>query len=484
LRTAAAAFRRLTLFAARDIEESAVQGALRVVLEQFRAYRTYATGLSSEPQPGPFFERAVEAARQQLESYDYPALEFIAATMRGEMAAFGAVARRAARLFNQLAAPVAAKAVEDTAFFRYGRLLSRNDVGFSPTEFSCTPEEFQARASARMKDFPHAMLATATHDHKRGEDVRARLAVLSECAEDWETEVRQWFKMNARWREPAIDPGDEYQLYQTLVGTWPADLNPADGALGDYTQRILQWREKSLREAKLRTSWTAADHEFESTHAEFVRALLDPARSRRFLSSLVAFASAVALAGACNSLAQCILRCTLPGVPDLYQGCEFWDLSLVDPDNRRAIDFDMRRKTLASADQPAALLSRWQNGRVKQALIARLLDLRGQMPACFADGNYEPLMVTGACAANVIAFARVHRSGRVLVAVPRLCARACVHNGVPNPSGEFWQNTTIRLPSGASAWRSAFASSEKLLPGEINCARLFADFPGTVLIAS
>jgi len=477
LRTAAAAFRRLGLFAAREIEESAVQGALRAILEQFRAYRTYATGLSTEPPPGAFFETALEAAHQQLEPFDHPALDFIAATMSGEMAAFGAVARRAARLFNQLAAPVAAKAVEDTAFFRYGRLLSRNDVGFSPAEFSCTPEEFQARADARMQDFPHAMLATATHDHKRGEDVRARLAVLSEFAEDWEAEVRQWFEMNTRWRGPAIDAGDEYQLYQTLVSTWPADLNSMDCALGDYTRRILQWREKSLREAKLRTSWTAPDREFEATHAEFVKAILDAARSRRFLSSLVAFTSGIALAGACNSLVQCVLRCTLPGVPDLYQGCEFWDLSLVDPDNRRAIDFDSRREALASADEPAAILPRWQNSRVKQALIARLLGLRRKMPECFAEGSYEPLAITGARAAHVIAFERAHIAGRVLVAVPRLCARACAQNP------EFWKNTRVALPSSVGGWRPALSSSQKVFAGEAECTQLFADFPGAILVS-
>jgi (1->4)-alpha-D-glucan 1-alpha-D-glucosylmutase len=484
LRTAAASFRRLGLFAAHEVEESALQGALRAIFEQFRAYRTYTTGLSAEPPPGPLFDRALEAARQQLERHDRAALDFIAATIRGEMAEFGAVARRAVRLFNQLAAPVAAKAVEDTAFFRYGRMLSRNDVGFSPAEFSCTSREFQARVSARMQDFPYAMLATATHDHKRGEDVRARLAVLSECGEEWEREVRQWFELNARFRESAVDPGDEYQLYQTLVGTWPADANASNEALVGYMERILQWREKSLREAKLRTSWTAPDHGFESAHVEFVKAVLDPTRSRPFLSRLHAFTSWVAMAGACNSLTQCILRCTLPGVPDLYQGCEFWDLSLVDPDNRRAIDFDARRQALASTSGPAALLPHWQTGHVKQRLIAKLLNLRRQMPGCFSDGTYVPLTPAGTQAARVIAFERVHRSERVLVAVPRLCARACAQNGAPSPSPEFWGNTTIRLPAGTRVWRSVLSQAQKSLSDEVECAQLFTDFPGAILIES
>ena len=485
LRTAATAFRRLALFAAREIEESAVQGALRAILERFRAYRTYATGLSTEPPPGPIFEKAIEAAAEQLEPDDHSALDFIAATMRGELAEFGAVSRRAARLFNQLAAPVAAKAAEDTAFYRYGRLLSRNDVGFFPGEFSCTPEAFHARTTARMQDFPHAMLATATHDHKRGEDSRARLAVLSECAEEWEAAVQGWFEMNARLRPSAIDPGDEYQLYQTLVGSWPVDLNPADAALGEYVERILRWREKSLREAKLRTSWTAPDHKFESAHAEFVKAILDPARSRRFLSSLVAFTSWVALAGACNSLAQCILRCTLPGVPDLYQGCEFWDLSLVDPDNRSVVDFGSRTEALTSMAEPVALLPRWQDGHVKQALITRLLLLRKKMPECLAFGEYRPLRTKGARADNLIAFARVHASGAIVVAVPRLCAPACAQSGLPNPSSEFWGDTTIALPPGAGHWRSVLAPATTFAPrDELGCRNLFADFPGAVLAAT
>jgi (1->4)-alpha-D-glucan 1-alpha-D-glucosylmutase len=336
-----------------------------------------------------------------------------------------------------------------------------------------------------MRDFPHAMLATATHDHKRGEDVRARLAVLSECAEEWDDVVRRWFALNAPSRGADLDSGDEYQLYQTLVGTWPADMNPANPDLHTYTERILQWREKSLREAKLRTSWMAPNRDFETENAEFVQAILDPVRSWRFLRSLVAFTSWVALAGACNSLVQCILRCTLPGVPDLYQGCEFWDLSLIDPDNRRPVDFDARRSALAAAEEPTALLPRWQDGRVKQALLLRLLSLRAGMPECFAAGSYAPLTVTGTRDDHVIAFERVHRSGRVLVAVPRLCARACAQNGMPNPSGEFWQDTAVIAPATSHVWRSALDRSKVFSPREEwICADLFSEFPGAILVSA
>jgi (1->4)-alpha-D-glucan 1-alpha-D-glucosylmutase len=442
LRTAAAAFRRLGLFAAREIEESAVQGALRAILEQFRAYRTYATGLSTEPPPGAFFETALEAAHQQLEPFDHPALDFIAATMSGEM---GRVRSRGA----PRRAPV-------QSIGRTGCRQSRGRHGFFSLWTPAVAQRCRVlsggvllhgrRNSRRVRTRGCRTFRTRClrprHTTTSAAKTFARvLAVLSEFAEDWEAEVRQWFEMNTRWRGPAIDAGDEYQLYQTLVSTWPADLNSMDCALDDYTRRILQWREKSLREAKLRTSWTAPDREFEATHAEFVKAILDAARSRRFLSSLVAFTSGSRWQepATVSSSASCAARC--PGVPDLYQGCEFWDLSLVDPDNRRAIDFDSRREALASADEPAAILPRWQNSRVKQALIARLLGLRRKMPECFAEGSYEPLAITGARAAHVIAFERAHIAGRVLVAVPRLCARACAQNGLPNPSPEFWKNT-------------------------------------------
>jgi len=482
LRAATEAFHRLALFAAREMREDALQAALGLVLEHFRAYRTYATGNSPEPPPGTQFDAAVAAARIDAPEGPEGALDFIAATMRGGLAEFGTIAQEAVRHFNQLAAPVAAKAVEDTAFFRYGRLISRNDVGFDPRIFALSTAQFEERARHRHGTFPHALLATATHDHKRGEDVRARLAVLSEIPREWEAEARGWFALNEGARGPQIEPGDEYQLYQTLAGTWPADFAWQTDAMAAYTERILSWREKSLREAKLRTSWTAPDRRFEEANAAFVRAILAPARSRDFLEKLTSFVERIAPAGALNALSQCVLKCMLPGVPDFYQGSEFWDLSLTDPDNRREIDFAARIAALSLAAKPATLLAQWRDGHVKQALIARLLSLRTSEPACFAEGQYLPLTVQGSRAGNVVAFLRRHGTTAILTAVPRHCSEACAATGLPRPTVDFWNGTKIILPGLHCEWQSAL-DQEMIVPpqSEIDCRVLFAEFPVAVL---
>ena len=482
LRLTADAFHRLALFAAREVDEQRLQRALAALLEHFRAYRTYATGISRSPPPGPIFETAVLQAHAGISPDDAEALDFIAAAMRGDLAEFGQVAWRASRRFNQLAAPVAAKAVEDTAFFRYGRLLSRNDVGFVPGIFAFSKADFEMNAARRAADFPHALLATATHDHKRGEDVRARLAVLSEIADEWRHEVQVWFDLNAPLRSAAIDAGNEYQLYQTLVGTWPRDFGCDDVRLGEYAERVLGWREKSLREAKLKTSWTEQNQDFEKANMDFTRAILDPARSRPFLMRLGAFVTRIAPAGALNGLAQCILRCTSPGVPDLYQGTEFWDFSLVDPDNRRPVDYAARREALAQSQSPAAFLDYWYDGRVKQALTRSLLVLRTAEAECFAAGTYEPVAAKGPREDNVVAFLRRYRDKSIFVAVPRLCAAPCMSNGFPLPRPEFWEDTHIDIPGPERSWKSA------LDPGIVcqsracfTCSELFANFPGAVL---
>jgi len=372
--------------------------------------------------------------------------------------------------------------VEDTAFFRYGRLLSRNDVGFTPGIFAFSKAEFDASIAKRSVDFPNSLLATATHDHKRGEDVRARLAVLSEIAEEWQREVKTWFDLNSPLRSPAIEGGGEYKLYQTLLGTWPMDFTPEDPRLNDYSARILPWREKSMREAKLSTSWTEPNADFERANMEFARAILDPARSAAFLNRLSTFVARLAPAGALNALTQCSLRCTLPGVPDLYQGAEFWDLSLVDPDNRRPVDYAARMKALTDAGSPADLLRHWRDGHLKQWLIARLLALRAREPDCFEGGTYEPVQATGPRENHVIAFLRRHRDKAIFVALPRLCASACIEAGAPLPAHEFWEGTQLELPIAARPWRSALNQDVSYHSrASFACAELFAHFPAAVL---
>jgi (1->4)-alpha-D-glucan 1-alpha-D-glucosylmutase len=336
-------------------------------------------------------------------------------------------ARDPARRFSQLASPVAAKAVEDTAFYRYGRLLSRNDVGFSPEQFSLSPGEFLAKATDRG---PGAMLATATHDHKRGEDVRARLAALSEIPDIWKAEVRAWRALNAPLRSPRLEAGDEYMLYQTLVGAWPINVD-----------RVLGWREKSLREAKLETSWFTPDEAFERDNAAFVKAILDPAHG--FVPRLGAFVERLTPAGICNSLIQCALRLTLPGIPDLYQGTELWDFSLVDPDNRRPVDYHARMALLDAQLE----LRDWRSGSPKLALIRHFLTLRRERPDIFEARTEHVPSSNG-----TLAF----RRGPLLVAVPLLCARSCIERGMPLPAIEG----TLMFDG-----------------RKLDCAELFADFP-------
>jgi (1->4)-alpha-D-glucan 1-alpha-D-glucosylmutase len=244
----------------------------------------------------------------------------------------------------------------------------------------------------------------------------------------------------------------------------------------------LGWREKSLREAKLRTSWTEQNAAFESANMEFTRAILDPARSPAFLQRLSAFAARIAPAGALNGLTQCILRCTLPGVPDLYQGTEFWDLSLVDPDNRRPVDYAARAEALADGVTTRKFLPQWQDGRVKESLTKTLLALRAAEPDIFANGSYEPVTATGSRDNHVVAFLRRHRDRAILVAVPRLCAAPCMNAGLPLPPRQFWEDTRIDIPGPQREWRSALDRAVACEPrASFACAELFSDFPGAVL---
>lgn len=450
---------------------AAFEAALALVLEHFRAYRTYALGDRTKPPPGPFFENALRNAREGANDEEIRALDIIAAAMRGEEADDSVVAAEAVRRFNQLAAPVAAKAVEDTAFYRYGRLLSRNDVGFSPRRFAMSPEEFHAGNQKRQQLFPSALNATATHDHKRGEDTRARLAALSEIPAVWETEVRGWFELNAPLRPTGVGAGDEYQLYQTLAACQPYWLS-GEG-LAAFTRRILAWREKSLKEAKLQTSWAHPDGDFENAHADFVRAILDPGHG--FLTRLERFAALLAPAGALNGLVATVLKCTSPGVPDIYQGTEFWDLSLVDPDNRRPVDFHVREEMLGAAGDPADHLKDWRDGQAKLVLLARLLALRAAEPALFA-GDYRPVETGDE---RLFAFVRAAADKVLFVAVPRLSAEMAIAHGVPLPDETLGSALTLPDDLKGRTWRDGLSPRDAPSPEE---RPLFTDFPAVVLV--
>ncbi|PZQ94272.1 MAG: malto-oligosyltrehalose synthase, partial [Flavobacterium psychrophilum] len=361
----------------RDLTLGAIRRTLRELIVHFPVYRTYAQACGRSQQDRRFFQQALDGARQTLAEADWPLLPHLDDWLGG------AVLRalppgRARRLrtqaltrFQQLTSPVAAKAVEDTALYRAGVLLSRYDVGFDAEHFSASVERFHQACRERVDHHPLNLLATATHDHKRGEDCRARLAVLSERAAWYAERVRHWQHLaqplRSRQLQQAPDGGEEAILYQALIGSWPLGLQADDaGGLDAYLQRLLGWQRKALREAKLNSAWSAPNDDHESACADFLRRLLvepDGLALRRELASTV---TTIAPAGALNSLVQCLLRMTTPGVPDLYQGCEFWDFSLVDPDNRRPVDFAARQAALQTGDAPAAMLANWQNGHIKQ----------------------------------------------------------------------------------------------------------------------
>jgi (1->4)-alpha-D-glucan 1-alpha-D-glucosylmutase len=418
---------------------------LTELLAHFPVYRTYgAAGAVLERADHAVLQRAAEGARRTCLATDRWAVEPVLrllATSPGNARALGR--------FQQLSAPVAAKAVEDTAFYRYGRLLSRNDVGFDVETFAFDAATFHAAVGQRAAGHPHAMLATATHDHKRGEDVRGRLAVLSSMAREWAALQARWIEACAPLcRDGAPYAGDIALLLQTIVGAWPLDLDAVDGvARSAFAERLVAWQQKALREAKLFSDWAAVDETYEDAARRFTLALIAEAALPDLLQEIAALVRRIAPAGAVNGLVQCLLRLTVPGVPDLYQGTEFWDFSLVDPDNRRPVDFAARAAALGDADLPV-LAAEWRNGRIKQALIAELLALRRRVPQLFDEGSYEPVMVEGRAAESMIAFVRRHGDHRLLVAAPRLPLDLLQRDDAIALAPQILKGTTLRLDGG------------------------------------
>jgi (1->4)-alpha-D-glucan 1-alpha-D-glucosylmutase len=298
------------------------------------------------------------------------------------------------------------------------------------------------------------MTATATHDTKRGEDARARLSVLSEMPDDWVRALDLWDEVAAPHLgesegEPVPDSNDQYMILQSLLGAWPLKLLAEDdpSELESFVPRAKAWAEKAMREAKRYTSWVNTDEDYERAVAAFLDGLLAPGSA--LFTTFRPLAAKLAACGAFNGLSRTILKCTLPGVPDIYQGTEFWDFSFVDPDNRRPIDYAVRALMLATTAKPADLLKGWQSGAIKQLLLARLLADRTESPDLYANGSYTPLMAEGPRGENILAFTRSEGAEMLAVIVPRLAAGLADESGAL--PGEVWQDTNIALPPGR--WR-------------------------------
>ena len=432
----------------RDTTQPAIRRALLTLLAYFPVYRTYNAASPRSVADQAAFVRALIAAKAAAPLHLHPVLDRLDRWLGGEAAGKpgGELRIRATRRFQQLSAPVAAKAVEDTAFYRYGRLLSRNDVGFDAARLGMEPAEFHAANLSRCRTFPDALLATATHDHKRGEDVRARLAVISEIPDEWQAAVRRWLEASAPHRPTAgPTPGDEALLYQMIIGAWPLSLAPEDApSCQAFAERLAGWQHKAIREAKLQGDWTGPDEAYEAAARDFLMRLLSPGSV--FAAEAAAFVQRISPAGAVNGLAQTLLKLTSPGAPDFFQGTEFWDFSLVDPDNRRPVDFDTRADALADTSSAVALAAPWRDGRIKQAVIARTLALRRAIPALFARGEYVPLQVTGPQARHVIAFARVWNEHISVTVAPRLPFRLLGHAGDITFAPHVWRGTALHCP--------------------------------------
>ncbi|HEX6363395.1 MAG TPA: malto-oligosyltrehalose synthase [Albitalea sp.] len=441
----------------RDFTRNRLRAALFEVAAAFPVYRTYITPAGVSEVDRRHVERATAAARRRSVGHDVTAIEFLRGVLLDPVAPGDALRRRFVKRWQQFTAPVMAKSMEDTAFYRDHRLVALNDVGGDPRRFGVSPAAFHAANAARARFHPHAMLGSTTHDTKRSEDVRARLAVLSEMPDAWHAALGRWRALNqarAARADTSIRPGDELLLYQTLAGVWP--LEPVDAAaLATLRERVQAYMLKAVREAKVATSWIDPDVEYEGALARFVDQLLGVREPNPFLTDFEAFVAPVARHGCANSLNLVALKLTAPGVPDLYQGTEVWNFTLVDPDNRRPVDFERLHAMLQAlpAEPPADLA----DPRGKLLLTTRLLDLRRREPALFARGAYQPLAAEGPAHEHVVAYARVDGD------------RACVVVGSRLPlarerSGIDWPGTRLALPGGlARPWRDVVGGTSVAL---------------------
>ncbi len=429
-----------------DLTRAILTRAIKAIVACFPVYRTYVdlSGAVAEADRRDI-AWAVTRARRLDPDVHASAFDFLERVLTGEIkqSAASEIGRTAALRFamklQQFSGPVMAKGVEDTAFYRYNRFVALNEVGGAPERFGIAPSLFHKANAQRAEHWPHAMLATATHDTKRGEDARARLAALSEIPEEWRRQVGGWSRLirarlgDVEGRAPP-DRNDEYMFYQMLVGSWPMELLQAQTAEGleAYRRRVHVALEKSLREGKQRSNWAAPNLEYEAAMHAFVNEALRPEGG--FLTSFLPFVARVARLGVQNSLVQTALKLTAPGVPDTYQGCELWDLSLVDPDNRRAVDYREREAAFAMlaprleieherAELIESLLTTWRDGRIKLAVTALLLAFRRDHAELFADGGYLPIETTGEDAEFALGFVRTAGERRIAVLVARFPAR-------------------------------------------------------------
>jgi (1->4)-alpha-D-glucan 1-alpha-D-glucosylmutase len=481
----------------RDFTLHALTQALIEIIANFPVYRTYVGEAEGGPSEADreYIARAVGHAKRRTPAVNATIYDWIQDILTLRFPPWADEADRRERFefalrFEQITAPVMAKGYEDTALYRFNRLVSLNEVGGDPAHFGTPINDFHTALAERQRMHPVGLNTTSTHDTKRGEDVRIRIDVLSEIPSEWRQRVLAWQRLNRRHRA-MIDgrwtPGanTEYFIYQTLVGAWPVTAD-----------RLRAYLLKATREAKSHTSWINPNPRYDEAVAGFADAILDPARSGRFLTDFVAFQQRVARFGIAGSLAQALIKITAPGVPDFYQGSELWDLSLVDPDNRRPVDFALRRRYLAELDAETAsthdvtglvrdLLKSWEDGRVKLFVIRQALTCRRAHAALFASGDYRPLEATGPLAEHVCAFARLGPGGAAITVAARLLARRGVEEPPLGPA--YWGDATrVTIPPGAGTRFVDALTGERVeaSDGALDVARVFANLSVALLVGA
>ena len=458
---------RAARLACPTIDGALLDDALKKLLHHYPRYRGYSRVGSEDAQENTALATACAGARD--DGADAEALDALSALYRGiSGAADTRCAADAIAKFQQLCAPLAARAIEDTALYRYGRLLSRNEVGSDPSTLSFSSAHFHECTRTRAQNWPRALLTTATHDHKRGEDARMRIASIGDHVERWRALTGVWRSRHAARRGP--DTIDRHMFYQTLLSIWPdGDCLQCPDSL---RERLAAWQLKSIRERKRHGDWANPDHDYEDVATGFIDALLDDAE---FIVQLAAFLRLIERPAAIRGLVQTTLRCTAPGIPDLYQGNELWDFSLVDPDNRSPVDYDLRAKALADAVDDADVLADWRDGRVKQRLIQRLLALRSRYPDVFA-GGYRALELTGPHADAFIAYER-HDAGVRIVVVAPIRPGEMLGDGLA--LDHTMLNRTVLANARASAWN---AVARKRCEANAPLADIVGDWPLAVLV--
>jgi (1->4)-alpha-D-glucan 1-alpha-D-glucosylmutase len=481
-----------------DFTRASMREALVETIARFPVYRTYVCerGVSAEDRR--IVQWAVNVARANSPGGELSIYEFLRDVLLGDAGKDRPESHARAMLefamkFQQVTAPVTAKGIEDTAFYRYNRLVSLNEVGGDPRRFAFSTAAVHQENNERARNWPHSMLATSTHDTKRSEDARARIAVLSELPERWRLHLARWSRLN-RSKRRQVESGnaptrnDEYLIYQTLLGVWTPQ-EPAESLIA----RVQAYLVKAAREAKRATSWVHPNAEYEQAISEFAARLLEPSEQNAFLRDFVSLAETVTYFGHLNSLAQTILKLTSPGVPDTYQGSEVMSLALVDPDNRRPVDYEANQRMLAelvelspraAGDRLSKSLSLPHSSDAKMSVTWRLLQLRRELSDVFASGSYEPLQVNGTHKNHVLAFARTHEQKTVIVVLAKWMAQL-MSGELRLPIGEMWADTSVMVPSQSSRQMREVFTAESTHAADDNTvvvAQLFRVAPFAVLV--